>query len=46
MTELKRLKDIKAEIYRTDLYGTIHLKSDGELIEIESLDIILDGNKR
>ena len=43
---LKRLKDIKAEIYRTDLYGTIHLKSDGELIEIESLDIILDGNKR
>ena len=42
---LKRLKNINCEVYRTDLLGTILLKSDGETNELEFLDISLDGNE-
>ena len=41
---LERLKNIGAEIYRTDKSGTIYLKSDGKNIEIKSLNICVDGN--
>ena len=42
---LKGLKKIDAEVYRTDLLGTILLKSDGKTNELEYLDVSLDGNK-
>lgn len=41
---LNRLQNTGAEIYRTDKNGTIYLQSDGIDIEIEALDICVDGN--
>lgn len=41
---LKRLQKANAEIYRTDIDGTILLKSDGSKIEIEKVQLSLDGN--
>lgn len=41
---LTRLEATKAKIYRTDEDGTIYIKSDGDNISIECLDICLDGN--
>lgn len=44
---LERLKNIGANIYRTDELGTIKLTSDGTTNNIETLkDICLDGNER
>lgn len=40
---IKRLTNINAKIYRTDIDGTILLKSDGNKIEIEKKEISLDG---
>ena len=42
---LQDLKKIDAEVYRTDLLGTILLKSDGTKNELEFLNVSLDGNK-
>jgi len=42
---LQRLKKVDAEVYRTDLLGTILLKSDGNTNELEFLEVSLDGNK-
>lgn len=41
---LKRLEKIDCDVYRTDLLGTILLKSDGTKNELEYLDVSLDGN--
>lgn len=41
---LKRLEKIDCEVYRTDLLGTILLKSDGTTNKLEYLDVSLDGN--
>lgn len=43
---LERLKEMECEVYRTDLLGTILLKSDGTRNEFEFLDVSLDGNKK
>ena len=43
---LKRLKNSESEVYRTDLLGTILVKCDGENIEIEPLEVCLDGNEQ
>lgn len=40
---LKKLKDNNIKIYRTDESGTIHLKSDGNNIEIETIKTNIDG---
>lgn len=41
---LERLEKIDCEVYRTDLLGTILLKSNGTTNELEFLDVSLDGN--
>lgn len=41
---LQRLKNINCDVYRTDLLGTILLKSDGTENKLEFLDVSLDGN--
>lgn len=41
---LNRLEKIDCEVYRTDMMGTILLRSDGTKNEIEYLNISLDGN--
>lgn len=41
---MKRLKNAKAEIYRTDKDGTILLTSDGNEIKIEKMNLSLEGN--
>lgn len=43
---LTRLEKFETEVYRTDLLGTILLKCDGENVEIEQLELCLDGNER
>lgn len=42
---LKGLEKINAKVYRTDLLGTILLKSNGTTNQLEYLDVSLDGNK-
>jgi len=43
---IERLNSIHSEIYRTDVNGTIWITSDGITIEIEKLDINLNGNNK
>lgn len=43
---IERLNSINSKIYRTDVNGTIWITSDGITIEIEKLDINLNGNKK
>lgn len=43
---LERLKNIKAQIYRTDTNGTIWLTSDGNNINVNIIDINLNGANR
>lgn len=43
---LRRLHDIGSQIMRTDMLGTICLKSDGRLIRTETLNICADGDRR
>lgn len=38
-----KLKDVNSEVYRTDNDGTIFVTSDGKDIEIEKLDLSLNG---
>lgn len=40
---IRRLNNVNAKIYRTDKDGTILLKSDGNKIEIEKIQVSLDG---
>ena len=40
------LNEYNVIIYRTDTQGTIHITSDGENYNIETLDIHLDGDKK
>ena len=40
------LNEYNVTIYRTDTQGTIHITSDGENYNIETLDIHLDGDKK
>lgn len=40
-----RLKNLRTEIYRTDLDGTIQIISDGNTQELRKADISFDGNK-
>ena len=42
---LRRLNSIGAQIYRTDILGTLSAESDGEIIRIKSYNICLDGDK-
>lgn len=37
-------KELGAQIYRTDTQGTINITSDGKAIEIQTLNVELDGN--
>ena len=43
---IERLDSINSEIYRTDVNGTIWITSNGTTIEIEELDIILNGKSK
>lgn len=43
-TTIDKLNTIGAQIYRTDMDGTILIKSDGKEIFVEKLDVSLDGN--
>lgn len=43
---IERLNAINSKIYRTDVNGTIWITSNGTIIEIEELDINLNGNNR
>lgn len=43
---IKRLNAINSKIYRTDVNGTIWITSNGTSIEIEELDINLNGNNK
>lgn len=43
---IERLDSINSEIYRTDVNGTIWITSDGITIEIEKLDINLNGKSK
>ena len=40
---ITKLEDIGSKVYRTDIDGTIVVSSDGEKIEINTLDTELDG---
>lgn len=40
------LNEYNVTIYRTDTQGTIHITSDGENYNVETLDIHLDGDKK
>lgn len=42
---LKRFENINCEVYRTDLLGTILLKSNGTTNELEFIEVSLDGNE-
>lgn len=42
---MKSLEEIDCDVYRTDLLGTILLKSDGIKNKFEFLDVSLDGNE-
>lgn len=41
---VERLKSINSEIYRTDINGTIWITSNGTKLEINELDINVNGN--
>lgn len=43
---IERLNAINSKIYRTDVNGTIWITSNGTSIEIEELDINLNGNNK
>lgn len=43
---IERLNAINSKIYRTDVNGTIWITSNGTIIEIEELNINLNGNNR
>lgn len=43
---IERFNLIHSKIYRTDVNGTIWITSDGITIEIEELDINLNGNNK
>ena len=43
---LERLNSINSKIYRTDVNGTIWITSDGTAIEIEELDMNLNGKSK
>jgi len=43
---LQRLKKINCDVYRTDLLGTILLKSDGTTNELEFLDVSLNKEEK
>ena len=43
---IERLNSINSKIYRTDVNGTIWITSNGTTIEIEELDINLNGNNK
>lgn len=43
---ISNLKEIKSEIYRTDIDGTIWLNSDGKDIKFDFLDINLNGRDK
>lgn len=43
---IERLDSINSEIYRTDVNGTIWITSNGTTIEIEELDINLNGKSK
>ena len=43
---LHRLENIGAKLYRTDIDGTIIIKSDGTKNDISTLNVCLDGNSR
>lgn len=41
---IKRLKNVKSEVYRTDIDGTILIKCNGKENKVEKIDLSLDGN--